>query len=152
MSRRRGVGNLHRREVPGRQRRRAVAEVLPIGKIQAGKGGMTGMVEAGGYCEERSRGDGSDGWECVSLGEAAGGEAGPPAADGRREEAGRSHGGQERGYKCTQSSTRLCRFGMCCCDANESEQRYFLLCCVRDTSKRVMGLVMSFGVHVFLRT
>ena len=52
------------------------------------------VVEAGG-CEERSRGDRSDGWgQGASLGEAAGGKAGPPAADGRREGC---HGGKERG-------------------------------------------------------
>ena len=95
MIRRRGIGNLHRREESGRKQRRAETGVLSIRKVQASKGGMAGgVVEAGG-CEERSRRNGSDGWgQCASLGEAAGGEAGPPAADGRREGC---HGGQERG-------------------------------------------------------
>ena len=98
MVRRRGVGNLHRREVSGRQEGRAGPKMLPIGKIQAGEGGTTGrMVRTGGCVgagEERSRGDGGDRWgQGASLdGETAGGEASLPAAEGRREETGRGHG------------------------------------------------------------
>ena len=95
MIRRRGIGNLHRREIAGRTQRRADTAVLSIRKVQASKGGMAGVVVEAGGCEERSRGDRSDGWgQGASLGEAAGGKAGPPAADGRREGC---HGGQERG-------------------------------------------------------
>ena len=55
----------------------------------------TGGCVAGG--EERSRGDGGDrrGQGASLDGEAAGGETGPPAADGRCEEAGRGHGGEK---------------------------------------------------------
>lgn len=95
MIRRRGIGNFHRREIAGRTQRRADTAVLSIRKVQASKGGMAGVVVEAGGCEERSRGDRSDGWgQGASLGEAAGGKAGPPAADGRREGC---HGGQERG-------------------------------------------------------
>lgn len=97
MVRRRGVRNLHRREVSSRQEGRAGSKMLPIGKIRAGKGGTTGGMKGTGGCiggEERSRGDGGDRWgQGASLdGEAAGGETGPPADDGRRKEAGRGHG------------------------------------------------------------
>jgi len=103
MIRRRGIGNLHRREISGRTQRRADTAVLSIRKVQASKGGTAGVVVEAGGCEERSRGDRSDGWgQGASLGEAAGGKAGPPAADGRREGC---HGGQERGLSCISVRT-----------------------------------------------
>ena len=60
----------------------------------------TGGCVAGG--EERSRGDSGDrrGQGASLDGEAAGGETGPPTANGRREEAGRGHGGEE--LRCVQ--------------------------------------------------
>ena len=60
----------------------------------------TGGCVAGG--EERSRGDGGDrrGQGASLDGEAAGGETGPPAANGRCEEAGRGHGGEK--LRCAQ--------------------------------------------------
>lgn len=95
--------------------------------------GTGGCVAVRG--EERSRGaDGGDrrGQHASLGGEAAGGETGPPAADGSREEAGRGHGGEDLRcrYLCTGGTFHA--LWPCRGDANESEDTL-------PGVKRVMG-------------